>query len=260
MKYRFLRRRASIGTPRLTIRRHVPWPARVGLAIVVIVAALAGGIVLGRMEPLGATPSLRADLDRLRRDNEALRADRDRAIATQTPIDSEAVMERATLASLTEQVKRLEGENARLKDDVAFFEAATADRQSKATSKGAVSIARFQVTQDRGAHLARFRLLVTQDTRAAQGFTGDLQLVVNLQRAGKAVNITVPSVAPPAASQASPDAVQVDGDPGQFRIVFKSYRRIDGSFRFAADATLVSVQARLLDRGTVAAQQTVLVE
>lgn len=237
----------------------MPWPARIGLAIVAIVAALVGGVFIGRMEPPGTGAALRAELNRLGRDNETLRAERDRAIATQTPIDSQAVMDRSTLVSLADQVKRLETDNARLKDDVSFFEGATADRQSKATSKGAVSIARFRVTQDRAAHLARYRILVTQDSRSAQGFTGDLQLAVVLQRGGKAVTIVAPSSAA-APAQAAADSVQIDGDPAQFKIAFKSYRRIDGSFRFATDASLVSVQARILDRGSVAAQQTVVVE
>jgi hypothetical protein len=259
VKYRFLRRRASIGTPRMTIRQHVPWPARIGLGVVAVFAALVGGFFVGRMEIPEQGAQRQAEIARLRQDKESLRAERDRVIASQAPIDSQAVMDRSTLVSLAEQVKRLETDNARLKDDVSFFEGATGDRQGKATSKGVVSIARFQVTQDRATHLARFRVLVTQDSRAAQGFTGDLQLSAVLQRGGKAVTIVLPANASQT-PQTNADLAQIDGDPAQFRIVFKSYRRIDGSFRFASDASLVSVQARILDRGAVAAQQTVVVE
>ena len=41
-------------------------------------------------------------------------------------------MERSTIQELGEQIARLEADNTRLKEDVAFFEAATADRPSTA--------------------------------------------------------------------------------------------------------------------------------
>lgn len=254
----------------MTITRHVPWHARTALVASLVVAALAVGVWVGHFGPdwIGADRHA-AMLARLEAEVTALRAARDRA--PPEPVESRALMDRSTVEALGEQVARLEADNARLKEDIAFFETATADRKPAGKARSDIAIRRFQVVQDRGAHAARYRILVTQDSRAAEDFRGEMRIAVTLQRAGKAVTIDLPhgSAVNAAASSAAVgtastpasagDLVQAEGDPSQFRIAFRSYKRIDGSFRFSTDAALKAVQVRIIDRGVVLAQQTVAV-
>lgn len=248
-------RRAGAGVPRMTVRRHVAWPARAGLLVVLLAAALATGIWVGRSDlPWFGLEQRRAESQRLQAENSALRDERDRLRDAPPVVDSSAVMEASTVHSLGEQIARLEADNARLKEDVAFFEAATADRQPRATASSEVAIRRLQVVQDRNAHAARYRILLTQDSRATRDFAGDLELAVTLQRNGKAVTIGLPLAA---SAKGSTDLVQMDGDERQFRLAFRSYKRIDGSFRIPTDATVSALQVRIVSRGAVLAQQTV---
>lgn len=257
MRYRFLRRRPA-SAPKLTIRTHVPWPVRVGVGLAgLAVAAAIGAWWASGVPPWAQRDQDRAELASLREGNRALRAERDRLIVASNAIDSKSVMERATLKGLSDQIARLETENAKLKEEVAFFEAATTERRIQ-TSVGGIAIRRFQVTEDASAHTVRYRLLVTQDSRANRDFVGELQLVVTISQAGKTANIILPgSSAAGGARNAGPLAVSVDGDAAQFRVAFRSYKRIEGSLRIPAGVALKALHAKILERGVVRAQQTV---
>lgn len=260
MRPRRLRHPSAIAAPRVTVRGHVAWPVRAVIVAVIVLVAIGAGVWIGRIGPswLGLEP-LRDRLAETSRENESLRRERDELRAKSTSTSSQAVMERSTVAALGEQIARLEEENARLKEDVAFFEAATADR-SRISPSSAVAIRRFQVVPDPKASAARYRVLLTQDSRATADFKGELRLLVTLQRNGKAVSIDLPVAGPASAAGGNAleaDGVHVDGDPSQFQILFRSYKRLDGSFRFPADAQLRAVEIRIVDRGTVLARQAV---
>ncbi len=209
----------------------------------------------------------RAELDALRDENRTLGAERNRLLDATASTDSKRVMEGSTLKELSDQIAKLEAENAKLKEDVAFFEAATTERKAQASASGGIAIRRFQITQDAAAHTARYRLLVTQDSKANRDFSGELQLVVTIAQGGKTANITFPDAPATAASAtAAPTTgarnigaggVSVDGGPAQFQVSFRSYKRMEGSLRIPAEASLKAVHAKILERGALRAQQTV---
>lgn len=245
-------RRLSVSAPRMTVRSHVPLGLKVCAALLAFAAAIAIGVVLGAVfNPFGTAPSRRAidaSLGRALVENQALRDDRDRLVAS-GPVDTQRVMENATIRELGAQVTRLEADNAHLKEDVAFFEAATAGRTPASAIDAASGIAlrRFQITADKPAHRARYRLLLTQDSRAGRDFVGSLALVATVQRAGQTMKVSIPD--PASAPTGATDAAN-------YSVVFRSYKRIDGSFDLPADATLVSVEARILEQGIVRVRQT----
>ena len=243
----------------MTIRTHIPWPFRIVVALVALVAAAAmGAWWTGGGSTRSEREHDRADLVTLREENRALHAERDRLTAATSMTDSKRLMERSTLKELGDQIAKLEADNAKLKEDVAFFEAATTERRAQAQASAGIAIRRFQVTQDAAAHTARYRILVTQDSKANRDFSGELQLVVTIAQGGKTANITVPDSSVPAgARNTGPGGVSVEGDAAQFQVAFRSYKRMEGSLRIPAEASLKAVHAKILERGVVRAQQTV---
>jgi hypothetical protein len=249
----------------MTIRTHVPLPVRLGVAIVALSVAVGVGAWLSATQLADARlTDQRAAVARLSEENAGLKVERDRLREASSLGDSSKAMEHSTVTELGAQIARLETENAKLKEDVAFFEGATADRSSPTAVGASVAIRRFQITQDKAAHTTRYRILLTQDSKAKSEFAGDLQLVLTLVREGKTVTIVVPDMTTGAAGASSPNdaqktgpAVVMDGDPTQFRAVFRSYKRMEGTFRLAADVVLKAVQAKVLERGAVRAQQSV---
>lgn len=233
----------------MTVRSQLPLGVRLVVGLVAAAVAIAIGVALSRTDVARAAlghPDAR--VDRLLDENRALRDERDRLLESGNTADSRRAMEGATIRELGEQIARLEADNARLKEDVAFFEAATADRSPATTKDAGIAIRRLQVIQDRAAHTARYRILLTQDSKANRDFAGTLQFALTVQQGARTVGIVVPD-----------DAGRAPGDVA-YAVDFRSYKRIDGSFAWPADAVLRSVQARILERGAVRAQQTVAVD
>lgn len=262
MRGRFLRRRFSASAPKLTIRTHIPWPLRIIAAMAALTAAAAFGAWWAGTGPSWARGDSRdkgrVEIEAVRAENQRLREERDRPLAATAPVDSRGVMERSTVKEMGEQIARLEADNTKLKEDIAFFEAATTEQRAPALASGGIAIRRFQITQDRAAHTARYRLLLTQDSKAKRDFAGELQLVVTIAQRGNTANITLPgSPAPAPAANIAADSVSVEGGAAQFQVAFRSYKRLEGSLRIPADASLKAVHAKVLERGVVRAQQTV---
>ena len=242
----------------MTVRSHVPWAVKLTAGCAALAVALVAGMALSRTDFAQSwLGDPHPEIGRLTDDNRALREERDHLLEASNTNDSRRAMEGSTIRELGEQVARLEADNARLKEDVAFFEAATADRSSSVVrDAGGIAMRRFQVVQDKATRSARYRILLTQDSRANRDFAGDLQLTLAVVQAGKAANIVLPDSAGKGLR-----SQRVDGSPDRpAAVIFRSYKRIDGSFDIPGDATLKSVQARILERGTVRAQQTVAVE
>ncbi len=239
----------------MTVRSHVPVGVTVSVAVALLLCAAGAGYAVARLTASGeGLAAARAEATRLAEENRDLRADRDRAVESGDTADSRRTMERSTIRELGDQISKLEADNARLKEDVGFFEAATADRdRSPSGDNGGIAIRRLQVVVEKDRSLARYRILLTQDSKAARDFVGTLQLAVTLLQAGKAVNIVVPPVS---GVGGSPVVDATDASP--FEVVFRSYKRIDGSFAIPPDAVLKSVQVRILERGAVRVQQTAI--
>ena len=256
MKFRRLRKPLSVSAARMTVRTHVPLGLKVAFGCVAAAAAIATGVVLARLTaPVSPLVEQQPGVARLVDENRVLRQERDRLLEASNTIDSRGLMERSTIQELGNQVATLQAENTRLKEDVAFFEAATAGRTPSGAldAVSGIAIRRFQVTQDRASHTARYRILLTQDAKAAREFNGVLQLQVTVQQDGRSATFVLPQ-AP--TRPAAADALNVS----RYDVVFKSYKRIDGSFDVPAEAVLRTVQARILERGAVRVQQTATVE
>jgi hypothetical protein len=129
-------------------------------------------------------------------------------------------------------VKTLEDENNRLKEELAFFEnLVPSERRGEK-----VSIHRFKVERDVLPGEFRYRLLVLQGGRLDREFHGSLQLVVEMQQEGRDATIVIPDSAETGSTA--------------FRLNFKYFRRVEGTFRVPAGAKVRTVQARILENGS----------
>ncbi|MGN6702701.1 MAG: DUF6776 family protein, partial [Burkholderiaceae bacterium] len=139
MKPRFWRRRTAFAAPRVTIRAPLPWTVR--LLLVAVALGLAGAGALWTYD-LGRSLAMRPAAE-----PKAAAA----PVASSLPVataagpstgdgGAEIAMLRAAQSELLSQVRKLETENARLKEDLEFFESVLPARSG---STG-VAIQRFQ--------------------------------------------------------------------------------------------------------------------
>ena len=236
-RFRKLRQRFGIAAPSVAVRTLVPWYLRwLGLAVMLAFSAAlaawmydAGRRFAGfdRSEVEQEMSAARNELVKLRDELEKLRALANAA-------DSKVSIERTTQQRLAQQIKGMEQENARLREELAIFESMLA---SETASAAPLSILRFKVEPDLLPGEFRYRvLLLASGSRRGKEFQGRLELVVALTEEGRSAMITVPAAG--------------DAEAGNFRLAFKHFQRIDGVFRVNPKARVGNVQLRVYETGT----------
>ncbi|HJW53930.1 MAG TPA: DUF6776 family protein [Burkholderiaceae bacterium] len=224
----------------MTIKRRMPWPLKI--IPVAIVAILGGTIALWAYDAgrsfTGLNPaSNREQIDMLKAEVEVLRAERDRLSSTVNAAESQSNIEKSAQKQLVIQVKALEAENIKLKENLAFFESLLpAD-----TGPSGLSIRRIKA-EIVAPNQLRYRLLIMQGGKGEHVFVGNLQLVVTVLQEGKSAMISFP------------DGKLVDMD--RFRLSFRHYQRVEGMLTLPEGVSIKSIQARVLERGQVRVQQT----
>jgi len=231
-KLRALRHRWGIAAPRLTVRTHVAWywRALVAVAVLSISLVLAFWIYDAGRRYVGFEAVARGDevarlqgrIAELEGEAKTLRA----AVAT---AESRLRIETAAQAELVKQFKAIEAENARMREDLAFFESVAAGRAADR-----VTVSRFRVENDAIPGEYRYRLLLTQGGKE-RDFQGRLQLVIALHHAGRDLTMVLP------------DERGLDG--AAYRVQFRRFHRVEGSFKVAPDAIVRTVQVRLFEQG-----------
>ena len=232
-----LRQRFGIAAPKVSVRTHVPWYLRwlgiaAMLALSVTLAAWmydAGRRFAGfdRSEVEQELSAARSELGKMRDELERLRAIANAA-------DSKVSIERTAQQKLAQQARGLEQENARLREELAIFESMlSADTANVAP----LSVLRFKVEPDVLPGEFRYRvLLLASGPRRGREFQGRLELVVSLTDGGRSAMIMVPG--------------QGQSDNAAFRLGFKHFQRVDGTFRVDPKAKVVSVQVRVYETGS----------
>ena len=235
-----LRQRFGIAAPKVLVRTHIPWYLRwLGLAVMLAFSAAlaawmydAGRRFAGfdRSEVAQELAAASGELARLRDELDSLRALANAA-------DSKVAIERSAQQKLAQQIKGLEQENARVREELAIFESMLS---SESSSAAPLSILRFKVEPDVLPGEFRYRvLLLASGARRGREFQGRLELVVGLTEDGRSAMITVPGLGEPKATEAS-----------AFRLAFKHFQRVDGVFRVNPKAKVASVQVRVYETGS----------
>jgi hypothetical protein len=234
-----IRQRFGISAPRMTVKTHVAWYWRM-LGLVAVLScsfALAAWIYDAGRRFAGFDQSeAEQQLSQLRESVGKLAPEAAGLRASVNASESQLQIERAAQTQLLRQVKALEDENARLKEDLAFFENLIPSEHRD----NALLINRFQVEPGALPGEFHYRLLLLQGGRRDKPFQGNLQLLVTLQQEGKNAIITLPEEA---TAQA-------------YRISFRYFHRVDGTFRVAPGARVKMVQVRVFESGSAEARAT----
>ena len=249
---------------RVAVRSELPWRAKVMLMLammlgitLIVGAALIAYNGSGPSVPQEAA-ALSAELEKVRADAKQAIAEKDGKLALLVQLENQQKIDRAASEQVQAQLKALENENARLKEDLAFFESLL---PTPTNAKGVVIRSfRLQAVNDsereNGREPARkanrkpgdepqalrYRLLVQQSGRPERDFIGAVSLTVSLQQGGRPWVLQLPDATIP--------------DAGPPPLAFRHYQRVEGTFELPEGAVVRSVLVKIQSNGEVRAQQT----
>jgi hypothetical protein len=238
---RRLRGRFGIAAPRVAVRTHIPWywRALAGILIAAVAIALAGWIYdagrrfagFDRNEAAQEIVALRNRVAEL----EAQLGDMRRVATTS---EGSLEIERTTQQQLSRQVHLLEGENVRLREDLAAFE----QLSSGENQSGGLSIGRLRVEQTAMGGEYRYTMLVMyRAQQKSHEFNGLVSLLISVQQGGRDVIIQIPESAEPAADK--------------HKVTVRHFRKIEGTFTVPPGSIVRKVEARLIQDGAVRASR-----
>jgi hypothetical protein len=227
---RRLRRAFGISAERMAVRPDMPWYWRI--AIVVFFAATIALAVFG----LSARDSSRAEADRelaqlqqqLQRQESELAELRSKVAGS----DRLQQMDRAAGADLAKQVKSLSFENAKLKEDLAFFQSLMS---SSGNREATLTVNRFNLRPDAIAGEYRYQLLLVQTGQRVREFNGTVQFVLDVQNEGRKLTLVLPA--------------QGEREARDYRLNFKYFQRVEGTFKLTPGSVLKGMQVRVFENG-----------
>ena len=237
MRFRLLRRRLTISAPRMAVRSAMPWPVR--WAVAAIMLGFCAAIALWAFEfgrdiaglengTQGELLQLSAQAIALKAEVEAAREQRDQAQSIANTAGTLVAAEKASSEHIAVQVKQLEAENRKLKDDLGFFE-----KLLPTDSTDAVAIRGLQAdTFDNGK--VRWQVLVIQNKKNAPELQGRLEIAFNGVLNGKPWSGSVTTL---------PIKVQ-------------QYGRFEGVADIPAQVSVKGLTAKVIDGTAVKASQT----
>jgi hypothetical protein len=237
MRWAKVRRRFGIAAPRVAIHTQIPWYWRwVGIALLLGISAASAAWIYdaGRRFAGFDHNEVQEELTRVSRELDSARSELERLRAVVNASDSRLSIERTAQQKLAQQIRTLEQENAKVRAELATFESMLS---SDARTANTLSIYSFKVEPDVLPGEYRYRLLlVTPSARRDRDFNGRLELVVSLQDGGQNVMMSFPE--------------QADAGASAFRLAFKYFRRVEGTFRVNPKAKVESVQVRVYETGS----------
>jgi hypothetical protein len=239
---RRLRGRFGISAPRVAVRTHLPWYWR-ALSVVLLAGAslaLAGWIYDAGQRFAGFHQGASEhEIAGMRERIERLESDLEAARKVANASESRLRIESTAQERLTAQIMTLEEENNRLKSDLATFESLAGGQ----TGNPGLAISRLQILPAGGGQY-RYRLLLAQTgEKKDKEFNGMIQLIATVQRGAETVMMQFPAAGDPAASQ--------------YKVSFRHFRRLEGTFKLAAEERVQRVEVRLIQDGVVKASQSV---
>ena len=236
---RRLRQNFGISAPRMAVRTHLPWWGR-GAIIVVLVAIIAGmwwwgfdfGQIFGgfnRKEVEARLVSLETEAKKLRQEAFDLRA-------RNSTLESEIAMAHGSQDAQQKQSAELAGENAQLKEELAFLQKLVSD----SSKQSGLQLQRLSVERD-SDEIWHYNLLIVRGGSPKDEFEGSVVL--------QATFAPVPGA--PAGTHGGM-LVLPDDQPeakSALALKFKYYQRVEGRFRVPAGTRVTAVTARAFESG-----------
>ena len=227
----------GIAAHRVAVRSTLPWYWRwLGIAALLGISVVSAAWIYdaGRRFAGFDQNEVQEELSRTTRELDAAEKELQRLRAIANAADARLSIERTAQQKLAQQIRVLEQDNARVREELATFESMLT---SEARTGNAPSIYRFKVEPDVLPGEYRYRLLlVTPSSRRERDFSGRLELVVSLQEGGQNVMMSFPE--------------QAEAGAAAFKLAFKYFRRVEGSFRVNPKAKVESVQVRVYETGS----------
>lgn len=235
--WRKVRLRFGIAAPRVAVHSPVPWYLRwLGIALLLGISAASAAWIYdaGRRFAGFDRNEIESELGRVRSQLSDADAELAKLRAVANASDSRLAIERTAQQKLAQQIRTLEQDNARLREELGTLDSMLS---SEARAGNTLSIYRFKVEPDVLPGEYRYHLLlVTPRARSEREFNGRLELVVNLTEDGHGAMMTFPEAG--------------DSGAGAFRLTFKYFRRVEGTFRVNPKAKVENVQARIYENGS----------
>jgi hypothetical protein len=241
-----MRRRFGIAAPRVAVYSQIPWYWRwAGIAVLLGVSAASAAWIYDTGRRLAGFDygELQQQLFRVQAELDDARAELARVRAIANAADSRVAIERTAQQKLAQQIRTLEQENVKVREELATLESMLS---SDARSANTLSIYRFKVEPDVLPGEYRYHLLlVGPSSRRERDFSGRLELVVSLQEGGQNAMMRFPE--------------QKDAGAAAFRLSFKYFRKVEGTFRVSPKAKVESVQVRVFESGASEPRATMAV-
>jgi cell division protein FtsL len=247
MKLRLFARRLGVSAPKMTVQRHVSLPLRMA-SIALAVAVGAVGAIWAWQTLFGNAKEEKQQLSEqltiAKSELAKEKAERERLTEIANKADAQIKIEKAASEQLAKQMKSLEADNGKLLADAAYLETLLPSDGAA----GNIAIRRLSLEKETSANTAnpqqiRYKALVMQGGREQKEFAGAIQIVATGTLNGKPLSITLPD-------QGSPEVKE------RMKIAFKRYQRVEGFIEVPAGAVIKTVQLRLLEKGTLRAQET----
>ena len=266
-RFRFMRRRMTIAAPKMAVRTHFPWYWRGLFWILVLSISLAAAAWIydaGRKFAGFDSTEVQQELAALRVSAAQLAETNAKLQAESNASGSRLSIEQTAQRRLAEQIKALEAENTRLKEDMALFEGMiAADRK-----EGSFAINNFKVEIDKGG--ARYRMLLSRGARTGSILAGnqepefsgriEFHLLPNLPQHFPP-NSPPTATAAPAAGANESGIIRIPSNEvagaDNYRVKFRYFQRMEGELPLPAGANPKQIQVRLLEGDKVRATQTI---
>jgi hypothetical protein len=218
----------------MSVRPEVPWHwrfLRVGawLALALAAAWLLANLIGTRGF---SSASLDGDVSRLESAVEGQEAELTELRARAAQNERQLQIERAAAADLAKQVKALTFDNAKLKEDLAFFQSLNS---APGVREGAISVSRFRVKPEPAPGEYRYQMLLVQNGQRVKEFQGKLQFVIDLQQDGRKLALVVPA--------------ENERDTRDYQLNFKFFQRVEGTFKLKPGSVLNGIQVRVYENG-----------
>ena len=170
------------------------------------------------------------ELAKLREQTDRLTAENQLLSNRVAQYERQIQIEQASGAETSKQLKNLSDENARLHEDLAFFQNLTAMHGKE----GELGVHRLRLERDKMPGEYHLRMLLVQSGQRAKEFIGSYQLVATVLENGVRTTRLFP---------------QSELVNAQFQLNFKYYQRVEQSIQLPQDMLLENIQVRIFEQG-----------